>query len=126
LDENEVVSLGYEWKEKDEGEYRQSNYKIPEEISDISKAIVDEILACEKCRKNYKIDDTELSFYRRMKLPIPLECYECRHTERFNMRNPRKLCERECDKCGVSLQTTFSSDRDEKVYCEKCYLESVY
>lgn len=125
LEKEVAVSAGYGWKDKDEKEYQVSDYKIPDRIENVSDDIVGRVLACEKCGKNYRIESSELKFYKRSGLPIPLECFECRHMERFGLRNPRRLYDRKCDKCGVELQTTFSPDRDEKVYCEECYLEEV-
>jgi len=41
------------------------------------------------------------------------------------LRNPRKLFERKCDKCGMEMITTYAPERLEKVYCEKCYEKEV-
>ena len=107
--------------------------------------ICDKILICEnnfcssglqtavtedkKCGKNYKIQKQELKFYRKMNLPISRKCPDCRHSERMKLRNPRKLFTRNCDNpnCKDKSQfvSTFSPDRPERVFCEKCYLENV-
>jgi hypothetical protein len=88
--------------------------------------IFEEILACEKCTKNYKIIKQELEFYKKIGLPIPHLCPDCRYDIRFRLRNPHKLIKRECNKCQKDIQTTYASDRPETIYCEKCYLETVY
>ncbi|KKP36762.1 MAG: hypothetical protein UR28_C0038G0001, partial [Candidatus Peregrinibacteria bacterium GW2011_GWF2_33_10] len=49
-----------------------------------------------------------------------------RHKDRMALRNPRKLWKRNCIKCNAEIQTTYAPERKEIVYCEKCYLESVY
>jgi len=41
------------------------------------------------------------------------------------LRNPRKLYERVCDKCGKDMITTYSPERPEVVYCESCYNKEV-
>jgi CxxC-x17-CxxC domain-containing protein len=41
------------------------------------------------------------------------------------LRNPRKLYERKCDKCGISMITSYSPEREEIVYCEECYNKAV-
>jgi hypothetical protein len=43
----------------------------------------------------------------------------------MKLKNPRKLYDRECDKCNIEMKTTYPPDYLEKVYCEKCYLEAV-
>ena len=73
----------------------------------------------------YRILPQELEFYRKMNLPLPRLCPDCRHYERIKQRNPLKLYKRKCDKCGKEILTTYSPDRPEIVYCEKCYLEEV-
>lgn len=48
------------------------------------------------------------------------------HAEGVQRRNPHKLFSRTCAKCGKSIQTTYSPERPEVVYCEQCYLAAVY
>jgi hypothetical protein len=56
-----------------------------------------------------------------LSLPIPTKHPDQRHIERVNLRNPRILHDRNCDKCGVDIKTSYSPDRSEIIYCEKCY-----
>jgi len=73
----------------------------------------------------YRILPQELEFYRKMNLPLPRLCPDCRHYERIKQRNPLKLYKRKCDKCGKEILTTYSPDRPEIVYCEACYLREI-
>ncbi len=125
MSKEEVLAKGWKWKDDDKKDYLPQKIKIPDLISEVEDKICDEILACEKCKKNYKIQKSELKFYRKMDLPIPHKCPDCRHTERMKLRNPRKLWDRKCDKCSYEIKTSFAPNRPEKVYCERCYLESV-
>jgi hypothetical protein len=63
-------------------------------------------------------------------------CYQCRHQKRFEKRNPLKLWKRVCmcdfqnhahgsSACDVEFETSYSPDRAEKIYCEKCYQQEV-
>ncbi|MBU1151665.1 hypothetical protein KJ632_02445 [Patescibacteria group bacterium] len=126
LTKEEAVSAGYAWRDPDPKEYLKQTCVVPAKIADVPDSIVDEILACRECGKNYKIVEEELKFYRRQGLPVPLKCPDCRNLERFKLKNPRVLWDRNCDKCGVQLRSTFEPQRPEKVYCEKCYLGEVY
>ena len=127
LSEERAMRTGFKWRLKDEKEYQPATIKgIPESIKDVDDSIANEILACEKCSKNYKIIKQELKFYRDTNLPIPRHCPTCRHGMRFQLRNPLKLFERKCDKCNKDIKSSYASDRDEKVYCEECYLKTVY
>jgi hypothetical protein len=126
MTKDEVLKRGWKWKDESTDKSRfVPTGEIPDDITDVSDAICNEILSCETCGKNYKIQKAELKFYRKMNLPIPHKCPNCRHKERMKLRNPRKLWKRTCDKCGIGIQTTFAPKRPETVYCEKCYLNAV-
>jgi Zn ribbon nucleic-acid-binding protein len=100
--------------------------RIPARIEDIPDVICGEILACRKCGKNYKIIPQELKIVREKKLPLPAHCPDCRLEARLGTRNPRKLWQRSCAKCGEDIQTTYPPKRPEIIYCEECYLKEVY
>jgi hypothetical protein len=101
-------------------------YYIPEGIADVPETITRETLICAECRKNYRIIAPELKFYKTQQLPIPRMCSNCRHLRRLGKRNPRRLFERTCKKCSTVLWSTYSAERPEMVYCEKCYQDSVF
>lgn len=126
LTKEHALEKGYKWKEKDKKEYQEQKYEVPDDIEDVPDSIINKILACEDCGKNYKIIQQELEMYRKRGNPIPLKCPDCRHKERMDARNPRKLFERKCDKCSTEIKTTYKEGRPETVYCEKCYLAAMY
>lgn len=123
----EVIKKGLRWHE-DESEkmYKGPNVEIPETISDASEDICKKILICEMTGKPYKIIPQEFHFYKKMSLPLPKRCPDQRHKDRMSLRNPRKLWDRKCQKCGIDIKTSYSPERPEIVYCEKCYLEQAY
>jgi hypothetical protein len=110
LTKEQALDRGFRWRDTDPNEYQKPH---------------DDILACEDCGKNYKIVAQEASFYKKYGLPSPKKCPTCRIMRRFNSRPKRKLFKDKCDKCSNEIQTTYSPDRSEKVYCEKCYLKEV-
>lgn len=99
---------------------------IPESINNVPDDILKEIFACFSCEKNFKIIQQELDFYRTMDIPLPRLCPDCRHSDRLRRRNPFTLFTRTCMKCQKPIQTSYAPGRPEIVYCECCYLESVY
>ncbi len=116
--------------------------KIPESITDIKDEILNEILMCTGCGRNYRIVPQELQFYRRMNLPLPRKCFFCRHKDRLDLRNPFKLYSRQCrclsskfknstehfhgsQPCPNTFETSYAPDRPEIVYCEQCYQAEV-
>ncbi len=122
----EVTKRGWKWREKDLKQYLPQACVIPDDIVHVQDTISQEILACTLCGKNFKIIPQELLFYRKMHLPIPHLCPNCRHAERLKKRPPYKRWERTCAKCSEPMKTVYAPERSEIVYCEKCYLESVY
>jgi len=100
--------------------------RLPNAIGDVPDDILNWAIECEKDGKTFKIIPQELKFYRGQGLPVPHLCPDCRHYARKAQINPRQLWNRKCDNCGTDIKTTYSPDRPEKVYCEKCYLETVY
>lgn len=125
LSKEEALKKRLKWKDTDPKQYQPQNYSVPENIKDVSDSVVNEILACEDCGKNYKIIPQELNFYRTGGYPIPKKCQDCRHKYRMSLENPRKLWDRNCMKCNFAIKTTYAPDRKEKVYCEKCYLNEI-
>lgn len=111
LSEAEVSARGWKWR-------------TPEKK--ISLSTSEDILTCTDCAKPYKLQSAEKRFYAQMELPTPEKCPQCRHAERLYLRNPRRLFFRQCARCEVEFQTTFSPDRPEEILCEKCYHEHVH
>ena len=61
-----------------------------------------------------------------MGIPIPRKHHDERNKERMELRNPRKLWKRNCAKCMKEIETTYSPNMPNIVYCEACYLAEVY
>ncbi len=129
LTKEEALARGFRWEDdiqKTEGKETMQIESIPDHIKDVPDSIVDEILRCVDCNRNYKITEQELLFYRKMILPIPRKCFYCRHKDRIIRRGPYKFWNRNCAKCDKKITTNYAPDRPEIVYCEKCYQQEVY
>jgi len=121
LTKEQAIEKGYKWKDVDPKEYQPATTEIPNRIKDAPADFTKNILVCKTCTKNYKTEEEEMRFYMNSSLPIPPNCHECRHQVRFNLRRPRKLHDRQCDKCQDAIKTTYNSQESEQVYCQKCY-----
>ncbi len=126
LSREEALKQGFRWRDEVAKEVRAQTIQVPDNIYDVHDTIVNEVLVCEGCGKNFRIVAQELKFYRQIGIPIPHTCPDCRHRERMRIRNPRKLWQRNCEKCGAQMTSSYSPERPEKVYCEACYLKEVY
>ncbi|MBI3335281.1 MAG: hypothetical protein HY001_02175 [Candidatus Portnoybacteria bacterium] len=150
LTREEVEKRGWKWEDKVPGTFGKETLKskaIPDSIHDISDGIVNEVLACTRCKRNYNIIKPELNFYRKENIPLPRECPDCRYRRKIALRPPRKPWHRACqcagktsekevykntiehfhkaNHCPNEFETSYSPDREEIVYCEKCYLAEV-
>jgi len=126
LSKEDAIQQGFTWKDKDKKEYQPSNYTIADNINDVKDGISNNTLACKHCSKNYRITPGELNFYRKFQIAVPRHCPECRYLNRMSWRTPKKLWDRQCQKCSTNIKSTYSPNRSENVHCEKCYLEIVY
>jgi hypothetical protein len=143
LDKDEILNQGFFYRNKEQKEYTptKSFSQIPDKISDVDDTILSDIIECDtystlgRCTRAFKIVPEELSFYKRFNIPVPRKCYQCRHKERFDTRNPLKLWHRSCmceegshgheGKCASEFETSYAPERPEKIYCEGCYQKEV-
>ncbi|MGC9603320.1 MAG: hypothetical protein ABSF47_02520 [Minisyncoccia bacterium] len=162
LNREEILKQGYAWEDFKEKEYTvtKSWRDLPESIETVDDSILKEVILCKtqdegskgiieerSCTKAFRITPEEFSFYRRMNIPLPHSCFNCRHYERFKKRNPLKLWHRKCQCAGAKseneiyqnvaqhphgaghcpndFETSYSPERREIVYCEQCYNSEV-
>jgi hypothetical protein len=119
--------------EKSEYNITLESNQIPDDIKEGDNKILNEVIGCQhkgtckhECTNAFRIIKTELEFIKRMELPLPRLCPNCRHAERVLLRNPPYLYSRKCMKCNLNIETSYSPERPEVVYCEKCYQQEVY
>ncbi|MCX6751903.1 MAG: hypothetical protein NTZ87_00130 [Candidatus Nomurabacteria bacterium] len=157
LTKKEAETKGYFWRERKERDYKNDmeTKDLPDSLNDIDETITQKVIGCghkgectHECTKAYKITKTEFDFYKKMNIPLPRLCYNCRYCERIAKRNPIKLWKRKCEcagsassnnvykntrvhdhansVCEKEFETPYSPDRPEIVYCETCYQQEVY
>ncbi len=125
LTREQVAEQGLKWKDPEEKTVEAQNSQLPDDIKQVTDDILKQKLQCEECKYNFKIVEEELKFYRQFDLPVPQKCHDCRHKSRFKLRNPRHLYNRNCAKCQAPISTTYSPDRPEVIYCEKCFQDEL-
>lgn len=136
LTQDQAERLGWRWQIADQREYQSQTIVVPSEITAVPDAVTQALLACQLCRKNYKILPQELAFYRQVGVPVPVVCPDCRHLRRMQLRNPRELWQRQCmctqtdhghkGRCAREFETTYSPERKEIIYCHICYQKEIY
>jgi hypothetical protein len=76
---------------------------------------------CQNCKKDFIIETEDFEFYKKISVPLPTFCSDCRLQRRLAAYNDRNLYKRNCDKCNVSIVSVFSAESDSKVFCTGCY-----
>jgi hypothetical protein len=128
LTKEEALVQGFRWEDDIQmttGKETLLPENIPDHIKDIKDEITKEVLKCISCERNYKITEQELTFYRKMVLPIPRKCFFCRHRDRIIRRGPFKFFIRKCSHCGEDTHTNLTEEVAPIMYCEKCYQQEV-
>ncbi len=133
-DKHKALDAGYAWQDnmqETRGKETIDQKMVPDSIDDVSDIFVHEILACISCARNYKILPDELALYKKLRVPIPKECFFCRHKRRESMRGGYDLIEKQCDcaednhdhagRCPEIFKTCFTDKEPRPIYCESCY-----
>lgn len=149
LAKDEALARGYPWVEVDKGVHAitlQAS-ELPDSIRDIQDSILKDVLGCESCGSAYRILPVELAFYRKIGIPAPRACHDCRHTRRISHRLKMGEYEMACmcdgsassngvyenlsthdhakEACPRKFKTGYSSESGVIVYCEHCYQQEV-
>lgn len=76
---------------------------------------------CQNCKKDFQIESEDFDFYKKIKVPPPTFCVDCREQRRIAYRNERIFYKRNCDLCGESVVSRVSPDKKYPMYCTKCW-----
>jgi len=135
LTKEQVLANGWIWKEPKDTTGKYTDFRICDSIASVKDNILQEVLCCKQCYRNYKILPQELTFYRQYNIPIPRLCFNCRHLARLQQKNPRALWQRQCmctqtshshnGRCATEFETTYSDKNPTIVYCEQCYMKEI-
>lgn len=152
-----ALARGYVWREAEERKHaitmRASD--IPNAIKEVGENVTKDVIECADqgrcthgCAGAFRVVPQELEFYRRLSIPLPRFCFNCRHARRLAQRNPMKLWHRKCQCAGAKsengvytntvthqhhgnghctneFETSYAPERPETVYCEQCYQAEV-
>ena len=152
LTKEQALEQGYNWKDPESRSYHidVKPEDLPDHIKEADDYIIGKVIECahkgecnEQCVTAFKIIPQEFQFYKKMNLPLPRLCPNCRHYQRLKQKNPLKLWHRRClcdyqvykntanhvhhseGQCPNEFETSYAPDRPEIVYCEQCYQQEV-
>lgn len=143
LSEVEAMQRGFQWRtiENQQREAELSWSGLPDTNTEASDDIAKKTISCKIREENreyaarsgctgvFKMVPQEVTFYRRLGLPLPRTCHNCRHARRIGLLNPiNKQWTRECQccnherhQCAQTFATSFAPNTEAVLYCEPCY-----
>jgi len=151
ITKEKALEMNYRWRNGETHKYdiTMESSDLPNRLDDVPNLILNEVIGCPnrekggRCRGAYRITEGELNLYKRLGVPLPRECFLCRHEGRLLLRNPMRLWHRQCmcggknsplntvdhgheGICPNKFETPYAPDRPETIYCEQCYQKEVY
>lgn len=76
---------------------------------------------CIQCNNQFEITDSDRAFYRKMSVPEPTHCPDCRQQRRMAWRNEYTLYPDVCDLCKKSMVSLYAPSSPYTVYCQSCW-----
>jgi hypothetical protein len=127
LTKEQIEERGFKWKDREENAYAITvkAADLPGNIKDVPDTILNDVIECEVSKRAFKLTAAELQFYKAMNLPLPRLHPDERHKRRLAKQNPMQLWKRSCANCSKEIETSYSPERPEKVFCEDCYQKEV-
>jgi hypothetical protein len=119
LTKDEALVRGYDWYEEVPKPSLEAQYSPPDSISKVEDSVLNMVLKCSRSGTNYKIQKGELSFYRKMEIPLPQLSPNERYLERLNLRTPRSISKRPCSKCSKEIWSSIPATSSLEVLCEE-------
>ncbi|MDA2935607.1 hypothetical protein MYX06_00090 [Patescibacteria group bacterium AH-259-L05] len=76
---------------------------------------------CQNCKQQFMIEPDDFDFYKKVKVPAPTFCPQCRLQRRLAFFNLINLYKRPCDLCKEEKVSMYAPDAPYTVYCPHCW-----
>jgi hypothetical protein len=76
---------------------------------------------CQNCKKDFTIEPDDFSFYKKINVPAPTFCVDCKHQRRLTYRNTHSLYKRKDSFSGEDIISIYSPDKDLVVIDQKTW-----
>ena len=80
-----------------------------------------ETRVCQNCGRKFVIEPEDFEFYKKINVPPPTFCPDCRLQRRMAFRNERNLYKRKCDFSGKNIISIYHPNSPYKVYDQKIW-----
>jgi len=83
--------------------------------------ILSEQRICQNCKNPFTIEPEDFVFYKKIQVPAPTFCPECRLQRRLAFHNLLNLYKRPCDLCKKDTISMYPPEAPYTVYCPLCW-----
>ena len=83
--------------------------------------MTNEVRICQNCKTEFTIEPEDFDYYKKMSVPPPTFCPECRLQRRLAFMNLSTLYRRKCDLCKKDGVSMFHPSWPYKIYCHTCW-----
>ncbi len=123
----EATEAGFHWSDYKQALSEFENVYTEETLpEDLSLIDGEPVVLCKETKRPFRVTKQEINFYRANGIPLPTLSPDSRYRKRLLRRNPKKVWRRACEECGEFLQSTYSLEKPELVYCGECYSKEVF
>lgn len=131
LSEEEIVRRGSrlrpEAPDVTESEKKTSQHGVvPDQLNNAGEELSKQRFSCRATGKAYRVLPQEITWSKRLQIPLSPFCPDERHLRRMAQREPRRLWPAQCHNCDKPLSSAFSPKRYPRILCEACYLQKMY
>jgi len=119
MSQNEIEDNHYVFQEnkiKDNVSDAIDSILLPDSIHDINDDILNKVLISKGTKRQYKITEDELNFYKKNNIPIPRESFYERYERRFKLATSFKLYKSKSSKSGVDILTSYDPSNNQIVW----------
>lgn len=79
--------------------------------------------SCQNCKKDFSIDEKDELYYKKIGVPHPTWCSECRFIRRMATHNVWNVYWRNCAKCDKRVLAMYKKEAPITIYCNDCWWE---
>jgi len=125
LNKNEIQQLGALWQPDIEIDgvnmITLSPEEVPDSIVEVDDSILTKAIICEETGKPFRIVNSELEFYRKHNIPIPVVHPYKRIRNRNKYVGNRMINKTVCSSCKKGINSMYDTKEDLILYCDECY-----
>jgi len=81
---------------------------------------------CQNCKQNFVIEPEDFDFYKKVSVPPPTFCPDCRLQRRLAWRNERSFYRRTCSICNKEVVARYAPEMPFPVVCINCWHSDKY